>query len=697
MMKSEEARQKVEAEKDPQWVASKMAAVKRLPGASEWMRRWVDDEDDELDDDAPPKPKSIGVSTYSDADRREFFVRMFPKLAEHLEAVWQGLPQTPYGGTYSYGGLFRAPHHALVVAGFRDDWIDQVVLSLAGHDPDPIWLATWAAHLDYNGIGPSASAILANAIDSGGPLGEQVFDILKQSASNQHEIGQMGDHVPHAFLMCQRPDAWDFVERLLLAAQRQEGLRQSILECSMRGRPEAFHRILGIVSEHGLVRFASTVRTIDVWFGLMWDSISTKVAQHAVDRVITFLDDADARAAAIKGKDAESAYFALWCEAHKDAEVAAKKATALLTHKSPEHRWVGVHVLAITGLPESAEPVSRMLEDTDLRVAGRAMDGLSQGFQEPEGDPPPGSPEMAILHPWRRDTFDRFEKLLGLLGKKDEKLKPLVWPWTRAKLTAEEVGESIVRFCTPDRSERLISLLGRFGTNERGQAARLIAGHDIYTSWDHRRKQKEKPPLTPIARTTLIALLGDASSGVRETAAGLLADTPITPDEAARHEELCQRSASDVRTRAIARLLTQDDASAVASATRLLQKSKATATVGLEILLGMVEKDRALAACEAAATTFKESQPKFAKPLAATLDRILSARTATKITHADAFGLAKPFTPRPLPTIRAFPRAQITPAAMECIWSLNDLVEANKTLELKYVGPRDPSIDSDPP
>ncbi len=684
MMKSEEARQKVEAEKDPQWVASRMAAVKRLPGASEWMRRWVDDEDDELDEDAPPKPKTIGVSTYSDADRREFFVRMFPKLAEHLEAVWQRLPQTPYGGTYSYGGLFRAPHHALVVAGLRDDWIDRVVLSLAGHDPDPIWLATWAAHLGYNGVGPSASAILANAIDSGGPVGEQVFDILKQSATNQHEIGQMGDHVAQAFLMCQRTEAWDFVERLLLAAQRQEGLRQSILECARLGRPEAFRSILGIVSEHGLVRFASTVRTIDLWFGLMWDSISTKVAQHAVDRVITFLDDADARAAAIKGKDAESAYFALWCEAHKDAEVAAKKATSLLTHKSPEHRWVGVHVLAITGLPESAEPVSRMLEDADLRVAGRAMDGLSQGFQEPEGDPPPGSPEMAILHPWRRDTFDRFENLLGRIGKKDEKLKPLVWPWTRAKLTAEQVGESIVRFCTPNRSERLISLLGRFGTNERGQAARLIAGHDIYTSWEHRRKQTEKPPLTPIARTTLIALLGDASSGVRETAAELLTDFPITPDEAARHEELCQRSASDIRTRAIDRLLTQDDASAVASATRLLDKGKAAAAVGLEILLGMVQKDRAIGACEAAATAFRDSQPKLAKPLAATLDRILSARTATKVTHADAFGLAKPFTPRPLPTIRAFPRAQITPAAMECIWSLNDLVEANKTLELEY-------------
>ncbi len=493
-MKSEEARQKVEAEKDPQWLSSRMAALKRLPGASEWTRRWVK-EDDNADTDADqerestPMPKTIGVSTYSDADRREFFAQMFPKLAEHLEAVWQGLPQTPYERSGHDSTPFRAPGHPIIVAQHRDRWIQGVISDLAGHDPDPIWLATWGAHVGYFGIDASTGAVLASAVDAGGPVGEQVFDILKQSATNQHEIAQMGLHVIGTLLMCRRPEAWEFVERLLLAAQRQEGLRQSILESAIEGRPEAFRRILGVVAEHGLVRFASTVRTIDVWFGLMWDSISTKVAQHAVDRVITFLDDADARAAAIKGKDAESAYFALWCEAHKDAEVAVKNATALLTHKSPEHRWVGVHVLAITGLPESAEPVSRMLEDTDLRVAGRAMDGLLQGFQVPEGDPPPGSPELARLLPWRRDTFDRFEKLLGRLGKEDEKLKPLVWPWTRAKLTAEEIGDSIVRFCTPDRSERLISLLGRFGPSGRAQAARLISGQDVNSSWEHRRKQ----------------------------------------------------------------------------------------------------------------------------------------------------------------------------------------------------------------
>jgi len=90
MLKSEDARQQVDAQKEPQWLALRMAAVQRLPGASEWMRRWIDDEkrDNADTDHTTPTPKGIDVRTCSDADRREFFERLFPKMGQHLETVW---------------------------------------------------------------------------------------------------------------------------------------------------------------------------------------------------------------------------------------------------------------------------------------------------------------------------------------------------------------------------------------------------------------------------------------------------------------------------------------------------------------------------------------------------------------------------------------------------------------------------------
>ncbi len=121
MLKSKDARQQVDAQKEPQWLALRMAAVQRLPGASEWMRRWIDDEkldnaDTDDPDDTTPTPKGIDVRTYSDADQREFFECLFPKMGQHLETVWQGLARTPYRPSPYHAAFFRAPHRRIVVA-----------------------------------------------------------------------------------------------------------------------------------------------------------------------------------------------------------------------------------------------------------------------------------------------------------------------------------------------------------------------------------------------------------------------------------------------------------------------------------------------------------------------------------------------------------------------------------------------------
>src|SRR4029077_10972110 len=120
----------------------------------------------------------------------------------------------------------------------------------------------------------SLGILLAAVIDGGGAEGDKVFEILKESATNQHEVGSMGRHVTRALMACAKPEAWEFVEKLLLAAQRQEGLRQVILEAVDEAHPEAFKRMLRLVLDHNLLRFAATVRAVDVWFGLNWDALT---------------------------------------------------------------------------------------------------------------------------------------------------------------------------------------------------------------------------------------------------------------------------------------------------------------------------------------------------------------------------------------------------------------------------------------
>jgi len=70
--------------------------------------------------------------------------------------------------------------------------------------------------------------LLASAIDENDARGRRVFDVLLSSANGEHEIGQMSRHVVTALLTAERKEGWEFVEKLLLAAQREEGLRQTI-------------------------------------------------------------------------------------------------------------------------------------------------------------------------------------------------------------------------------------------------------------------------------------------------------------------------------------------------------------------------------------------------------------------------------------------------------------------------------------
>src|SRR5690606_22325779 len=130
----------------------------------------------------------------------------------------------------------------------------------------PEWFAAWAPHL--NVAHPTAPVpldlgpVLAAAIDRGGATGEAVFQTLIESGNGEHAVGGMGRHVIVGLLRSSRPDGWEYVEAMLLAAQRQEGLRQSILEAADEAHPDAFTRIIDLAVRENLIRFAATIRAV---------------------------------------------------------------------------------------------------------------------------------------------------------------------------------------------------------------------------------------------------------------------------------------------------------------------------------------------------------------------------------------------------------------------------------------------------
>ena len=466
------------------------------------------------------------------------FETLIPGLGKAVEDGWQLLPRLPHQLNLECKS-FRFPAKEGLLLKERLQWVEGLLHAVGKYpNKDLLWHAAWAGH---HWESESLSTLLAAAIDAGGKTGDEIFEILCASARGEHEIGIMGRHVVQALLCASRPDGWEFIEKMLLAAQREEGLRQTILETVDSAHPEAFRRILRVILENNLVRFSATVRALDVWLGYMWDSVSTGVANKVIEKLLLYLEDADARSKALSGKDPEQMYLALWTIAFDDANAALKPAGELLRHAKPEFRFVAARILAQIPFPESQEMLFSVLEDKDLHLPYCALEGLEYGELDEKLT--------------QSNLFERLEKLLTAFPEKPLKLKPLVWPWTNYTISRELVSSVMLRALGKRPPTRLISHLPKFTNYERGAALRALA---------------EPDKVGPEARDAFLDWIGDKTSHVREAALAGLAKCEVKAADAPRLEDLLTRTASDLRRGILGLLLKRPDAEALASADRLM-------------------------------------------------------------------------------------------------------------------------------
>ncbi len=472
----------------------------------------------------------------------------FCGLGPAIESAWQLLKRFPYQETHGRKS-FRAAGDESITFERRVSWLDDMMGVAAELKSDvltPAWLAAWAPHLGrgYGAGHDSIGRLLAAVIDGGGKVGDEVFDILCQSIRNEHEVGGMGRHVIRGLLMASRPEGWELVEKTLIAAQRQEGLRQVIVETVDEAHPEAFIRMLRLIREHDLARFSAVVCAVNVWFGLAWDSVSVKVVNDTIDRVLTLLADEGARKKALAGNDAEDVFWALWSIAFFDAQAAIPVAAELLQHGQEEIRFVTAVHLCQLALPQADAVRVAALDDEDLRIAWQAFGGApwQEAYSASEADGGPG-------------FFERLERLFARLPEKPASLKPLVWPWTEGKTSREQVAALMAEHLGNRPPTALIPYLPAMSNWGR-------------RSWVLRSVEQKK--WDGLTRETLIRLAGDASSDVRGAVYAVLPAVTLEPQEILALEDYLTRKSNDLRQGILPLLLAQSDDDALASSERLL-------------------------------------------------------------------------------------------------------------------------------
>ncbi len=661
MLSRAQAQERLDSYRIPDWLERRLADVAQLSPESRRAGRTLlgyDSKGKPSSDDQALEQAQMEAIQWLDkakpSDRLQLFAALFPNLSEYVEQAWQIHLRLPYQAGWTRR-TFRAPHTSSTIRWNRVYWLESLIRAVDGYQQDITWFAAWALYLSW-GTADALGILFAAAIEAGSPQGEEVFEILLASAQGKHEIGAMGRHVSRALLVAARPDGWTFVEKLLLAAQRQEGLRQSILETIDEAHPEAFRRMLRLIQQHNLARFSATVRAMNIWFGFQWGAENVRAVNQTLERVLLFLDKPESRAEALNSDDGETAYLALWAIAFEDALATIEPAASLLKDLMVERRFVGAYLLTQLGLPEAQQALLPALADEDLRVAAQALLAVQRGGHETLRE---------------SDLFERLETLLPRFPRAKKILPPIVWPWLELSIEQQTVATALFNNRGNRSPKRFIPYLPIMGTWERSRVVTILAA---------------TKPDDAETRETIFSLVGDASRLVREQSLQALAGYQITETEAIRLESLLTRKVGDLRRGVLTLLLNLPNQAALASAERLLTVSNPLQRLaGLELLHQMIKGERALDQCRACAERYKSQHTQLSDAEKQLLDAILAQKREVA-TLNDALGLLDPAQrtkPTPPKTPKKFFLVSqkvkfITPAAIACINSLDDLIHQHR-------------------
>lgn len=613
-----------------------------------------------------PRRRGLGaaLAKLSDKQWHRVVATLLPQITSSATSALDALARRPYqeGPTRK---PFRAPRSRETQADIRARWLLQATMLVGEYDADIRWIAEHAAHLAGWSGGIDLGWLLAGAMNLKNEAAEEIEQILIASASGEHPTGQMGRHVTTALLSCDRPSAWEFVEKLLLAAQRQEGVRQAILETVDEAHPQAFRRMLRLVLEEDLGRFSSVVRAADTWLGFLWDGSSGVALEPLLRRALLFLDDPAARRAALDESDAEIVYLALWSAAFEDVESAIPSAAALLASPAAEIRFVATHFLVQSTWSSAAPPLVTALGDSDLRVAARALDNF-------------GTDVTTFVDGER--LFRELEQLIARVPARAQQLDGLVWPWWKRKLERVTVASALVANASAMAADRVLRYVPDLAPHERAAFLRRAAG--LMHQRAFMAVSGGRRSLTPAERAMAVELLGDSSSVVRAAAFDALRELPLRPDEVERLVDLLGRKPGDLRTAALVRLRALDDDALLAVSDRLLgDATDLRRLAGLEVLRDAVESKRAVDAARVRLARYATKENLSEEERTHTT-AVLDARTDVATTD-DALGLVHPESRRAWPEPRARRVDLDTPGARAAMEDLAALVLAHKTTEIR--------------
>lgn len=489
-----------------------------------------------------------------------------PKIGPYISRIWDFMDTLPYQDRYSKRPFRVDPSRA-----YSKNKLGRLIAIYSGgytcfNTMSPTDQLQYDVYQNVQDMGLYYAFLLMDDPNTYYPLLEEIF-------LGEHEVGGVSTELIKALLLTEDDRNHLLVEKLLLAAQQQEGLRQTILETLDFTSLKAFKRFVKLILEHNLMRFSSVVRAVDTWFGFGWDAPKTATIKRVLEMTLHFLEHPERVEEVLETKDNLELYVALWSKGLIDVDEA--NALALRVVTSDEAALVS-KLVALYFMRETERTKSDMI----TTIEGQIGVDIELDYW------------MLVNLPAHEISDEMMAKFLETAAKLPSTGKAYSergFSWKNYTIKPENIYDELFEHLQPHQFVFLANELVTVPSNSRERLMRKLFPDHFTYGWSFQSNggKVKKMDLKPDdwQRKVMRQAIVDRNTSVSYTGINLMCSVDILPEDIELLENLLTRKGKELRKASIQLLLQQPMQLLKEVLSRLLGSSHADQRLGgLEML-----------------------------------------------------------------------------------------------------------------
>jgi len=440
--------------------------------------------------------------------------------------------------------------------------------------------------------------IIANEIDNGN---KEIIDYINEALTSG-SAKNINYETLSAVFVSENKALVEMAGKLLLAAQRQEGLRQQICETMDGGTQENFNYMFKIIYDNDLIRFSSVKRALGTWTGLLGENYNNPetVGKKELEIINKLIDNSKYTDELLKSDDNVEVYLALWYKAAQDIKIAIESMEELLKITKIHTKLLASYNLDIfqdrvyqRKIAKSVIKEYSKKDDSDfLKIVACYFQYL--GYNYYGQNPSKTAKDLFDTIDEAKEFFEIFKKVLILIDGKDKAFEPIIFPWVNRYISRHNIAA--ILFTIAASYPEL---------NLKNEVIPYFKSIDPYSRGGYLKLLFNKPE-NEDEELLIIKMLGESS--VTDTSNKLIRNNNLTTKYTKEIEDTLRLKTADVRRNAINLILSLGTPQILKSAENLVQaKNENKRLGGLDILTRLKEKqDFAKEKIEKIVATIKE-------------------------------------------------------------------------------------------